>query len=417
MYALIDCNNFYVSCERVFRPDLAQKPVVVLSNNDGCVVARSNEAKQLGIAMGVPLFKVKKLIEKEKVHVFSSNYPLYADFSNRVMMLLKECGAELEVYSIDEAFLYWSNSDAKMLQRVQSLRSKINQCLGIPISIGIAETKTLAKVANHLAKPSLTGLYHLKQPEHVLSGIAVEEIWGLGKGLSARLKRMGIHSAAQLLLASPQSVKKNLHTPGYRIYQELKGVSCLPLELVRPKRQQIMSSRSFGKRVNSFDALAAALVKNILRATEKCRQEGLLAQQMYCFVASSRFNDNYQKQEFIVGFLQPTASAIAMSKWALKALKRVYKAQVLYAKSGVILGELVPKQNTQQQWMDAALSERLSKESRVMSAVDKLNKRWGLNTLSLAATYMNPKQWQMKQHSCSARYTTCWQELPIVKLA
>ena len=255
MYALVDCNNFYVSCERVFRPDLLTRPVIVLSNNDGCVVARSNEAKALGIGMGEPYFKIKGLVKQANIQVFSSNYPLYADFSNRVMRLLRQTGALVEVYSIDEAFLHWSPLDDDLVfERIKRLRKHLYQHVGIPTSVGVASTKTLAKLANKEAKKMTSGFFYLepKAVKPLLKQTKVGALWGIGGRLQRRLQTCGLYDAYHLYQADPHWLKKVFHLPVSRLQQELKGISCIPIETHSQDSKSIVSSRSFSHPFSSI---------------------------------------------------------------------------------------------------------------------------------------------------------------------
>lgn len=420
MYALIDCNNFFVSCERVFRPDLAKSPVAVLSNNDGCVVARSNEVKAMGIPMGAPYFKVKQIFENANAHIFSSNYPLYADFSNRVMTLLADIGCVLEIYSIDEAFLYWHSEDTSVyMPHLLSLREKVLKYLGIPISVGVAPTKTLAKIANKLAKSSLTGFYHLemKAVDAVLEHMPVEDIWGLGRRLAVRCHKAGILTALQYKKADPVWVKKQIHLPGLRLQKELFGYSAIRIEPFQQPQKQIMSSRSFGQKISDFDMLKAALIRRIERACEKARDQALVAQCAWLFVSTSRFSEQYQKRIVLVGFPEPTHSNLTIIREATQALKHIYQPALQYAKLGIVLTDLLPESARTSQCLDSKLAHQMAQEHLAMKALDAINKRWGGHTLKIAGETVGQTQWQMQSNRRSPRYTTCWHEIPKVKIA
>ena len=416
MYALVDCNNFYVSCERVFRPDLLVRPVIVLSNNDGCVVARSNEAKALGIGMGEPYFKIKGLVKQANIQVFSSNYPLYADFSNRVMRLLKQTGALVEVYSIDEAFLNWSSLDDDLVfERIKNLRKHLYQHVGIPTSVGVASTKTLAKLANKEAKKMTSGFFYLepKAVKPLLKQIEVGALWGIGRRLQRRLQTRGLYDAYQLYQADPHWLKKVFHLPVSRLQQELKGMSCIPIETHSQDSKSIVSSRSFSRRIQDEETLMGALAQRVLQASERARQQGLLAQSIVVFIKSSPFDESYESACEHLGFDEATACAPVMLKKIRCVLKRLFKPGVLYAKAGVILLDLIPSQRASMSLFCENSCADFKKQQQLMQALDAINARWGAGSLGLATEQRGiARQSAMR----SPRYTTCWDELPCVRI-
>ncbi|MBM3603127.1 MAG: Y-family DNA polymerase, partial [Alphaproteobacteria bacterium] len=311
IFALVDCNNFYASCERVFDPALAKRPIVVLSNNDGCVVARSNEAKALGIKMGAPFFQQKAIIERHNVAVFSSNYTLYGDMSQRVMQSLRLLVPELEVYSIDEAFLRLDSLESLGIATiVRDIRAKIGQWTGIPTSIGIAPTKTLAKIANHMAKKhTSSGIFDMRDgilQRQVMQNLAVEEVWGIATRWGTKLRAMGISTALQLRDSDAKKIRQHFGVVGERLVLELRGVSCLDLQQVAA-RKTIMSSRSFGKPVADYDSMMQAVATYVARACEKLRQQDYRAQGVYLYIRTSPFQDPYYHNGAMIGLPSPTS--------------------------------------------------------------------------------------------------------------
>ena len=293
--ALIDCNSFYVSCERLFKPSLIKKPVIVLSNNDGCIISRSSEAKALGVKMGEPYFKAKKIIAKNNVHVFSSNYSLYGDISRRVMKTIKHFAPEMEIYSIDEAFLNLTIiPDEEILQFGKKIRETVLQWVGIPTSIGIATTKTLSKIANHIAKKEKSGVVSLinkKNIDHILKKIEIKDVWGVGRQLSKFYINNGIFNANQLKNVSNNWIKKNSNVLSSRTAMELRGASCIALEIAQSKRKSCCVSRSFGEKVENFQILAESIASHSLNAAEKIRSESLLTKAITIFIRTSLFQD------------------------------------------------------------------------------------------------------------------------------
>jgi len=420
VFALVDCNNFYASCEKLFDPKLASKPVVVLSNNDGCVVARSAEVKALGIPMGIPWFKIQKEAKQYGIVAFSSNYALYADMSNRVVEVLGQFTPNLEVYSIDESFLDLSGFNRDLVEYGQEIRQRIQQWLGLAVCVGIAPSKTLAKLANHCAKKNLAGSGGVcdfttmseSQLTQLFAGIDVGEVWGVGRKIEARLANMGITTVLQLREADPDLIRSKFSVVLERTVRELRGVTCLDLEEVAPDKQQIMCSRSFGQYVYDRDQLEEVLAFYVARAAEKLRKQASLAGALMVFIRTNPFNPKepqYQRS-MTIPLPEATADTRVLVMWALKGLKRIYSPGFAYQKAGVMLSELRPKAMAQVSLFADLEDDR---GQRLMATLDVINQRWGRGTLRSAAEGME-KPWQMKRQRLSPSYTTDWQGLPIV---
>lgn len=412
IFSLVDCNNFYVSCERIFNPKLRNKPVVVLSNNDGCVIARSNEAKVLGVSMGEPYFKMRERFGKSVV-ALSSNFALYGDISRRVMHILAEATPDIEHYSIDESFLRLDGvTDLKKF--AATLKQKIYQCLGLPVSIGIGETKVLAKIANHLAKKQNDGIKILTETsvrDNHLKQFAIENVWGIGHKLALRLKKMGINNAWQLQQANIYHYKKMFNVMLARMIYELRGVSCMDLELVEPK-QSIISSRSFGQLTSSLNDLEQALTVYTTRACEKLRTQKSLAYQVAVFVGTNRHKTNELQQSACLQTRLPYASnhTTEILQVAQALLKRLYREHYRYQKIGVMLTELILESELSQD-LNFVTTARLK---NTMPILDKINQRFGQDTLFLASAGVK-QAWQARRANLSRRYTTRWDELLQVK--
>ncbi len=420
VFALVDCNNFYASCEKLFDPKLASKPVVVLSNNDGCVVARSAEVKALGIPMGVPWFKIQKEAKQYGIVAFSSNYALYADMSNRVVEVLGQFTPNLEVYSIDESFLDLSGFNRDLVEYGQEIRQRIQHWLGLAVCVGIAPSKTLAKLANHCAKKRLAGSGGVcdfttmteSQLTQLFARIDVGEVWGVGRKIEARLADIGITTVLQLREADPDLIRSKFSVVLERTVRELRGVSCLDLEEVVPDKQQIMCSRSFGQYVYDRDQLEEVVVSYVARAAEKLRKQASLAGALMVFIRTNPFNPKepqYQRS-MTIPLPEATADTRVLVMWALKGLKRIYCPGFAYQKAGVMLSELRPKAMAQVSLFADLEDDR---GQRLMATLDVINQRWGRGTLRSAAEGME-KPWQMKRQRLSPSYTTDWQGLPIV---
>ncbi|WP_374324904.1 Y-family DNA polymerase [Azonexus sp.] len=419
VFALVDCNNFYASCEKLFDPKLASKPVVVLSNNDGCVVARSAEVKALGIPMGVPWFKIQKEAKQYGIVAFSSNYALYADMSNRVVEVLGQFTPNLEVYSIDESFLDLSGFNRDLVEYGQAIRQRIQQWLGLAVCVGIAPSKTLAKLANHCAKKSLAGSGGVcdfttmseSQLTQLFAGIDVGEVWGVGRKIEARLANMDITTVLQLREADPDLIRSKFSVVLERTVRELRGVSCLDLEELAPDKQQIMCSRSFGQYVYDRDQLEEVVASYVARAAEKLRKQASLAGALMVFIRTNPFNPKepqYQRS-MTIPLPEATADTRVMVNWALKVLRRMYRPGFAYQKAGVMLSELRPKAMAQ---ASLFVDPETDRGQRLMATLDVINQRWGRGTLRSAAEGME-KPWQMKRQRLSPSYTTDWEGLPM----
>ena len=418
LFALIDCNNFYVSCERVFQPALCGKPVVVLSNNDGCVIARSEEAKALGIPMGLPAFQLAHLLQVHPIEVFSSNYALYGDMSARVMTTLAQWTPDVEVYSIDEAFLHLPALPSNALVPYgQTIRTTTQQWTGIPVSIGIGATKTLAKLATRVAKrtPKTQGVVTLTSPSEVEATLAqtpLEEIWGIGPGYTRRLKAHDILTALQLRDTNDQWIRQHLGVVGQRIVWELRGISCLPLERCPPPKQSLMVSRSFGRPITALTEMREAVATYTTRAAEKLRRTQRAAGVVTVFLMTNRFTDEPPyANSVIVPLPVATQDTAELIRYALRGTAQLFREGYRYKKAGVILTALVPAQQVQTHLFDRHDRER---SQRLMTAIDAINTQWGTETVRSAALGVQPR-WRMRCGHRSPRYTTQWDELVLVQ--
>lgn len=416
-FALVDCNNFYASCERVFNPRLVGRPVAVLSNNDGCVIARSEEVKRLGIPMGAPAHEHKEVFRRNGVVVLSSNYALYGDMSARVMETLRPNVPAMEVYSIDEAFLALEGWQG--VEFARELRARVRQWTGIPVSIGIGPTKTLAKIANRLAKktPELGGVLDLgmvRDLDETLSGIPCGDIWGIGKRLALRLEGWGVRTALDLKQANPARVRKSLGVVGERIQRELQGVSCLALEELPAPRKGIASAKSFGRPVETLVELEEALATYTARAAEKLRSGRLLAGCLHVFVSTNPFS--HQRPQYHAGAQVslgvPTNHTPHLIDAALGLLRGLYRPAHHYKKTGVFVTELVGEGTRQPDLFEDA--EEIARRRSVDALVDGLNRRLGRNAIRYASMGLDAK-WAMRQGNRSKRFTTSWDELPVAK--
>jgi len=408
--ALVDCNNFYVSCERVFNPRLRGKPVVVLSNNDGCVIARSNEAKALGIKMGTPLFKTQHLVEEYGVAVYSSNYALYGDMSQRVMGALQEFTPEVEVYSIDEAFMRLDDdSDRQLRQQGVEVREKVRRWTGIPVSIGLAPTKTLAKIANRHAKQSpdtTQGVLDLlggSEQTTALEATPVGDVWGVGPAYAKLLKAADIQNARQLRDADRRWVCQRMTVVGARIVEELRGVSCLPIEQCPPAKKSITCSRSFGVLVESLGEMREAVAVYITRAAERLRKHGLAAGVITVFINTNRFGGGPQYANYTTYELAfPTDVTDELLEWSLRGLEKIFRDGYRYKKAGVMLSHLRPSDQLTVRLFGACGYER---SRRVMKAVDAINARHGRDTVRFGVADPT-RRWKTKAMRRSRQYTT-----------
>ena len=417
IFALTDCNNFYASCERVFQPALEGRPVVVLSNNDGCVVARSNEAKALGIAMGAPFHLNKEMFAEKGVAVFSSNYQLYGDMSERVMETLGLLAPDIEVYSIDEAFLRLDGFAGRDLTAMGAdIRTTVLQWTGIPVSLGIAPTKTLAKIANHVAKKrTAAGVFDMRDGgvrERILAELPVEEVWGINKRLGARLRALGMQTALDLGRADPKRMRSAFSVVMERMVLELRGISCLDLEDVAPK-QQIMSSRSFGKPLSELEPVAEALASYTARACEKLRRQRSKARGIHVFLATNRFRKDEAQYTngASAGFDHPTADTAVIIKRSRALLERLYRKGYRYKECGIMLLDLVPEDHDQGHLFTPREPPRTDK---LMRTLDGINRSMGPGTVFHAAQGFR-RDWRMRCGRRSPRYTTKWGELLSVR--
>ena len=414
--ALIDCNSFYVSCERLFNPKIRKKPVVVLSNNDGCIISRSNEAKALGIKMGEPYFKEKDIIVKNNVQVFSSNYSLYGDISRRVMRTLKRFNSEIEIYSIDEAFLDLSNfSDDEVEDVGHEIRNVVLKWTGIPTSIGIAKTKTLSKVANHIAKKKQSGVVSLigiKNIDSILEKVEINDVWGVGKQLTKFYHKSRIYNAKQLKNVSSTWIKKSSNVLSSRTAMELRGISCIDLETTSSKRKSCVVSRSFGQRVESFQELKEAIASYSLNASEKIRSESLVTKSITVFIRTSPFQSRfgYYSNSKTIDFPIATNNSIEIVKAALNCLETIFKNGYRYQKTGVMLSHLSDSVGGKNLFS----SEKDEKINSLMKSIDNTNYRYGRSTLSLASAGIHRK-WNTRRQHYSKIDTADFYCLPKIK--
>lgn len=417
-FALVDCNDFYASCERVFNPSLKNTPIVVLSNNDGCIIARSEEAKQLGIPMAAPYHQYKELMLRHGVKVFSSNYQLYGDMSQRVMDSLQLMGFEMEIYSIDEAFLKINVDSSDLLACIaKDIRSTIAKWLGLPVSVGIGKTKVLAKLANSLAKQDkASGICVIEDHgdyDETFKSIPVEKIWGISKKLGQRLRLMNIHSVYDLKYADATLIRKKLTVLGQRIVYELNGTACLDLNSVVAKKH-ICASRSFGKDINSKSELAEAIATYAARACEKLRTQNSKSLGIYLFLRTNKFK-KLQPQHNVGSsayFDYPTSNTLLIIQHAKKILDEIYNPSYNYHKAGIILFDIVPSHQEQQCLFTK--NEDTTKSSKLMGVMDDINRTVGKNSIFSLSQGIT-KDWLARSNNKSPCYTTKWTDLPIVK--
>lgn len=419
--ALVDCNNFYVSCERVFNPRLEGVPVVVLSNNDGCAVARSSEVKALGIKMGEPWFKMKDIARKHGIVAYSSNYTLYGDLSARVMSILSNFSPNQEIYSIDECFLDLAGFDPETLMEYgQTIRQTVKQGVGIPVCVGIAETKTLAKLANHCAKKGFAGKDGVcdfgrlseQQLSSLFAGIPVGEVWGIGRRITARFGEMDINTIEDLRRADPEYIRQQFSVLVERTVKELNGIPCIELEEAGVPRQQIMVSRSFGSEVTQLSDLSESVSYFTTRAAEKLRHDGSVASSLCVFVRTNPFKEEapqYQRS-MIVPLFQPTDDTTKLVHASLQGLKAIFRDGYGYKKSGVLLMGLQPKETLQATLFDDPVEQ--AKSDSMMRVMDAINRKMGQGSVTVAASGIR-QRWAMRRERKSPSYTTEWSELPV----
>ncbi len=414
--ALIDCNSFYVSCERLFNPKIQNVPVVVLSNNDGCVISRSTEAKKLGIRMGEPYFKVKDLVKKNNVQIFSSNYALYGDLSRRVMKVLKGFTDKIEIYSIDEAFLDLSHiKDEQVEEYGKQIRERVLKWTGIPTSVGISNTKTLSKVANHIAKKNKAGVIFLKENiDKILKDFDIADVWGVGRQLSKLYIKNGIDNAYKLKNISNTWVKKSTNVLGAKTVMELRGISCIDLETEERRRKSCCVSRSFGKKVESLDKLKESITTHCLNAAEKIRTDKQTTRAVTIFIRTSPFDKNrkYYSNSITIELPVATNNSIELVKTAINGLVKIYKYGYFYQKAGVILSKLRDVSEKELNLLAPILE---NKSQPLMRAIDFTNAKYGRNAISIAQAGIS-NDWKMRREHSSRIDTASFDFLPKINI-
>jgi len=419
MFALIDCNNFYASCERVFQPKLKNKPIVVLSNNDGCVIARSNEAKILGIPMGAVAFEYKRMFEQNNINVFSSNYALYGDMSNRVMTLLRDFSPDIEIYSIDEAFLKFDGFEKWFDFNTygNQIRYKVTKGTGIPISVGVAPTKALSKVANKIAKkfPERTQNVYVIDTEDkrikALKWLPIGDVWGIGSQHAKRLKKINVNTAYDFTQLTEDWVKTNMSIVGLRLYKELKGIPCLELEDVQPKKN-IATTRSFDKTYEDKAYIHERVSTFAVTCAEKLRKQSSNCNALMVFIHTNGFRKDLPQygRNVVVKLPFPTNSSIDIAKYATIGLDKIYKKGYQYKKAGVIVMDITPEESKQINLFENSNE----KHQPLMSIMDKINKSIGTTKVKLASQDIG-RTWKMKQEKLSPRFTTRIAEIIKIK--
>lgn len=417
VFALVDCNNFFVSCERVFNPNLANKPVVVLSSNDACVIARSNEAKALGIKMGEPVFKCEQVLKSRKVFSLSSNFTLYSDMSKRVMQSLSEFAIDLEVYSIDEAFAFWPNN--KMFDNVdysKHVRHKIKKNIGLPVSIGLAPTKTLSKMANNIAKKKDDGVFQITESnlDEVLKSTPVGDIWGIGRRYAKFLIAYDIHTAYDLKIADDKWVQKNLSIVGLKIVKELRGISCFNLDDNPEGKKSICVSRSFGKNLIEIDELKEALAFHVTSAAVKLRKQNSITASVNVFFMYTKYHDSFRFYESL-SYQLPIATSYTpdLIKAANVCLAKMFKPGLLYKKIGIIFDHFYSADFVQMSTITNL--PNIEKQSMLIKTIDNINSSLGKNTVFYAAA-LSDHSWESKKLKKSANFTTNWNEILTIKI-
>ncbi len=418
IFALVDCDNFYASCERVFNPEVWNRPVAILSNNDGCIIARSNEVKAMGISAGTPFFKCRNQIQKNNVAVFSSNYTLYGDMSQRVMETLQQFTPDLEIYSIDEAFLSLSGFEYQDLDQYgPKIKKTVEQWTGIPVSVGIAATKTLAKIATRIAKKEkrFNGYYNLlnaSQLDDILGEVPIEKIWGIGRQSAKKLQAHQIYNAKQFKYANPKWVKKHFTVVGLRTQQELWETSCIPLDQFPPPKKQIICSRSFSHPVTSLQELREAVSEYTCQAAVKLRKQKSVAQVLQVYITTNRFKRSPQYCNAIqVHFPGSTSDPFQLVNFACRGMERIFKPGYRYKKAGIVLTGLIPEDKNQADffWKPSSPSKR-----KLIKSLDFLNEKYGYGSIQIASAGIH-QPWQMKRDFKSPHYTTRWNDIPVAK--
>ncbi|QZA82354.1 Y-family DNA polymerase [Deefgea piscis] len=421
MIALVDVNNFYVSCQRVFEPKLMGKPVVVLSNNDGCVVARSSEAKALGIKMAAPWHQLRDFAQQEGIIARSSNYALYADMSHRVMTILSRFSPNQEIYSIDECFLSFDGLLQDHTELAQNIRRTVLQWTGLPVCVGIAPTKTLAKLANHIAKKQapFNGVcawqqLNPNQQDAQMQALPAGDVWGIGRKISERLAQEGIHTIADLRASNADQIRQRYSIVVQRTVHELRGIPSIELEESTPDKQQILCSRSFGQAIYTEQELGEAISTYIARAAEKLRQQGSLAGSLAVFIRTNPFRpkEPQYSQHILVPLTQASDDTLLLTRAALWVLKRIYRTGFAYAKAGIMLCDLQPRTAVQGHlFLQTADPIKRAALNKVM---DDINRQWGRGSIRVASAGFN-HGWKMRQNTLSPYWTTRWADLPIAR--
>jgi DNA polymerase V len=420
MFGLVDCNNFYASCERVFQPNLEGKPVVVLSNNDGIIIARSNEAKELGIKMGDPAFLVEEFLAKNNIAVFSSNYALYGDISERVHNTLAELVEHIEIYSIDEAFLDFSGMKYYNINDfATNIRKTVKRNVGIPVSVGIGPTKTLSKVANRIAKKEKhrNGVFVIDSEELILESLAkigVEDVWGVGRQYSKLLRKHGINTALDLRNANLEWIRKHMTVMGARTVSELRGISCIPLEMVIPAKKGICTARSFGKMLTELSDIKQSVATHAQRCAEKLRKQNSFANILTVFVETNRFREDLRQYNNYKVIHMPVATNFSSEiiHYAIQGLSMIFREGYQYKKAGVMVSGIVPQSHVQGDIFDPVDRE---KQKNIMEAYDRINKINGRDQIRYAVQGVKHK-WRLRQERLSPCFTTRWNDLLTVEL-
>ena len=415
--AIVDCNNFYASCERVFNPRLNNKPVIVLSNNDGCVIARSQEVKDLGIPMGIPVFKIKHLVEIHDIQIFSSNFALYGDISNRIMNIIRSGNSDMEVYSIDEAFVTINPRYTDPIDYATKLRNKIYQWTGIPVSIGIGKTKTLAKVANHLSKRGVgkdnVCLIDSKNDQDLLQKVKVHDIWGIGRRKQKFLKINGIYNAYDLKQANPEWIQKHMTIISRHTVDELNGRKKIELEREFATKKSISTSRSFSRMISDLNTLRNAISSHASRSAEKLRSQNSFVNSIGVYLCTNRFRADLPQYRRYINVQLPVAlnDTSGIINAALEGLYAIYKSGYEYKKCGVVLNDLVQANEVQQ----SLFYNRRDKDERISASIDQINQAFGSDTIRYAVQGEN-KSWSIKREKLSPSYTTNWNEFLTLKV-
>jgi DNA polymerase V len=418
-FLIVDANNFYASCERVFNPSLENKAVVVLSNNDGCVIARSNEAKALGIPMGEPFFKVRPIIQQHNIQVYSSNYILYGDMSQRIANILRDNCPNVEVYSIDESFVkvnFVNVSEAELIEYAHTLKRKIGKGTGIPVSIGIGRTKTLSKLANHIAKKQTdNGVYLLHQNDAKLAQIDISKVWGVGRGYKKRLNKVGIETVRQLQEVHEHWMKREFGVVGQRLHKELNGFACYDLEEAMSERKNTMVSRSFQNDVYDLDILKQKVATFATRLGEKLRQYDQITSILTVYLwVNKHKNKRLDGRRCFASSVQlpiATSNTNELIRYALAITECLYQTDTNYKKAGVLASELSPEQVIQTNLFHS--TEPTLKAKKIMQAMDAINQKMGSNTVHFSATGVQETHLRPNTNFKSKRFTTCWEELVV----